>query len=108
MPTDFPDSMSRVRAGRLRDGRYYLIGNAYAKLLDRGHLMLTLSDDGFRFDSMFSLLEEPTAQRAFGLLKVNGYQYPVAIEDEGRLIVAYSVNKEDIECGIVRLKALAR
>ena len=108
MPTDFPDSMSRVRAGRLSDGRYYLIGNAYAKLMDRGHLMLAFSDDGVKFDSMFSLLEEPTAQRAFGLLKANGYQYPVAIEDQGRLLIAYSVNKEDIECGIVPLEAIGR
>jgi len=106
MPTDFPDSMSRVRAGRLSDGRYYLIGNAFAKLMDRGHLMLALSDDGVRFNRMFSLLEEPTAQRAFGLLKANGYQYPVAIEDDGRLLIAYSINKEDIECAIVPLKAL--
>jgi len=30
----------------------------------------------------------------------------VAIEDDGRLLVAYSINKEDIECGIVPLKAL--
>jgi len=106
MPTDFPDSMSRVRAGRLSDGRYYLIGNAFAKLMDHGHLMIALSDDGVKFNRMFSLLEEPTKQRAFGLLKANGYQYPVAIEDDGRLLIAYSVNKEDIECGIVPLKAL--
>jgi len=106
MPTDFPDSMSRVRAGRLSDGGYYLISNAYAKLMDRGHLMIALSDDGVKFNLMFSLLEEPTKQRAFGLLKANGYQYPVAIEDDGRLLIAYSINKEDIECAIVPLKAL--
>jgi len=41
-----------------------------------------------KFNRMFSLLEEPTAQRAFGLLKVHGYQYPVAIEDDGRLLIA--------------------
>ena len=106
MPTDFPDSMSRVRAGRLSGGHYYLIGNAYPKLLDRGHLMLALSDDGVRFNQVYSLLEEPTKQRAFGLLKANGYQYPVAIEGDGRLLIAYSINKEDIECAIVPLKAL--
>ena len=60
-----------------------------------------------KFNRMFSLLEEPTKQQAIGLLKTNGYQYPVAIEDDGRLIIAYSV-KEDIECGVVPLKVLSR
>lgn len=106
MVSDFPDSMSRVRAGELADGRCYLIGNAYPKLLDRMHLMIAFSDDGFTFDRMYTLLDDPTAQRAFGLLKVHGYQYPVAIEDEGRLLVAYSVNKEDIECAAVDVAGL--
>ena len=65
-------------------------------------------NDGVMFNRMFSLLEEPTKQRAFGLLKANGYQYPVAIEVDGRLLIAYSVNKEDIECGLVPLKVLSR
>ena len=73
----------------------------YPKLMDRGHLMIALSKDGFKFDSMFSLLEEPTTQRAYGLLKVNGYQSPVAIEDEGRLLIGFSINKEDI--GVTRI-----
>jgi hypothetical protein len=106
MLSDFPDSMSRVRAGSLSDGRCYLIGNAYPKLLDRMHLMLALSNDGVRFDRMYTLLDDPTAQRAFGLLKTHGYQYPVSLEDGGRLLVAYSVNKEDIECAIVDVAGL--
>ena len=106
MLSDFPDSMSRVRAGSLADGRCYLIGNAYPKLLDRMHLMIAFSDDGVTFDRMYTLLDDPTAQRAFGLLKCHGYQYPVAIEDEGRLLVAYSVNKEDIECATVDVAGL--
>ena len=104
--SDFPDSMSRVRAGALSDGRCYLIGNAYPKLLDRMHLMLALSDDGRVFDRMYVLLDDPTAQRAFGLLKAHGYQYPVAMEEDGRLLMAYSVNKEDIECAWVDVAGL--
>ena len=37
--SDIPDSMSRLYAGRLSDGRYYLVNNAIATLLDRRPLM---------------------------------------------------------------------
>lgn len=40
MLTDIPDSMSRLYAGRLKDGRYYLVNNAISLLLDRRPLML--------------------------------------------------------------------
>jgi len=106
MLTDFPDSMSRVRAGNLPDGRCYLIGNAYPKLLDRSKLMCAFSDDGIVFDRMYILLDDPTAQRAFGLLKVHGYQYPVTLAEPGRLLIGYSVNKEDIEFGTLNTDAL--
>lgn len=106
MLSDFPDAMSRSRAGRLTDGRCYLIGNSYPDLLNRSRLMLSLSDDGHKFDRMYTLVDEPTAQRAEGKLKVHGYQYPTSVEEEDRLIVGYSVNKEDIECGIVQTGGL--
>ncbi len=103
---DFPDSMSRVRAGNLPDGRCYLVGNAYAKLLDRSKLMIAFSDDGIVFDRMYIVLDDPTAQRAFGLLKVHGYQYPVTLAEADRLLIGYSVNKEDIEFGVVETAGL--
>lgn len=106
MLTDFPDSMSRVRAGRLADGRCYLVGNAYPKLLDRTKLMIAFSDDGIVFDRMYILLDDPTAQRAFGLLKAHGYQYPVTLAEPGRLLIGYSVNKEDIEFGVLNTEGL--
>jgi len=96
--TDYPDSVSRVYAGRLPDERFFLVGNAFAKLFDRRRLMLSLSDDGLKFNRTFRLLDDPTAQRAFGLLKCHGYQYPFALVEEERLLVGYSVNKEDMEC----------
>ena len=99
--SDFPDSVSRVRVGRLPDDRYFLIGNSYPHLYDRGHLMISLSDDGEKFTKMYTLIDDPTAQRVKGLLKQHGYQYPCSVVDGDRLLVAYSVNKEDIECGIV-------
>jgi len=99
--SDIPDSMSRVYAGRLSDGRYYLVGNTWPKLLDRMHLMLSLSVDGQVFDTIHTLVDDPTTQRAVGLLKADGYQYPCCLAESDRLIVGYSVNKEDIEVGIV-------
>ena len=104
--SDFPDSMSRVSAGRLPDGRFFLAGNSYAKLLDRMHLMISISDDGYKFSRMYTLLDDPTAQRTKGLLKCHGYQYPCVLVDGDRLLIGYSVNKEDIECGIVKVADL--
>ena len=104
--SDIPDSMSRLHAGRLSDGRYYLCNNAFPTLLNRLHLMLLLSDDGRTFNDVYLLVDDPTSQRLTGLLKVDGYQYPCCLPDGDRLLVGYSVNKEDIECGIVDLKGI--
>jgi hypothetical protein len=101
MMSDIPDSMSRNYAGRLRDGRYFLVNNAIATLLDRRHLILLLSDDGLTFNKVYNLVDDPTSQRLKGLLKADGYQYPCCLVDGDRLLVGYSVNKEDIECGTV-------
>jgi hypothetical protein len=99
--SDIPDSMSRMYAGRLTDGRYYLCNNAFPTLLDRRHLMLLLSDDGSTFNKVYILVDDPTSQRLKGLLKTDGYQYPCCVTDGDKLFIGYSVNKEDIECGIV-------
>ena len=106
MVSDIPDSMSRVYAGRLADGRYYLCNNAFPTLLDRRHLVLLLSDDGQTFDKVYVLVDDPTSQRLKGLLKADGYQYPCCLAEEDRLLVGYSVNKEDIECGIVDVRKI--
>ena len=104
--SDIPDSMSRVFAGRLSDGRYFLCNNAFPNLLDRQQLMLMLSDDGYTFNKVFMVRNDPTMQRCVGLLKVDGYQYPCCLVEEGRLVIGHSVNKEDIECTIVNTSAL--
>lgn len=106
MISDFPDSMSRVYAGSMPDRRFYLIGNSYPKLLDRMHLMISISEDGYEFSKMYSVLDDPTAQRTKGLLKCHGHQYPCASADKDSLIIGYSVNKEDIKCGIIDISHL--
>ena len=104
--TDIPDSMSRLYAGRLSDGRYYLSNNAFPTLLNRLHLMLLVGDDGLIFNKVYNLIDDPTRQRLKGLLKADGYQYPCCLVDGDKLFVAYSVNKEDIECGIVDARGI--
>lgn len=95
--TDFPNSYSRAYAGRLADGRFYIVGNNYDRFLDRSHLHIAVSDDGEVFDRMYSLLSGQTTRRIDGYHKEDGFHYPNCIEDSGKLCVAYSVNKEDIE-----------
>ena len=104
--SDIPDSMSRLSAGRLPDGRYYLCNNAFPTLLNRLHLMLLLSDDGYTFNTVYVLIDDPTSQRLAGLLKADGYQYPCCLPDGDRLLVGYSINKEDIECGVVAIDSV--
>ena len=104
--SDIPDSMSRVYAGRLDDERYFLCNNAFPTLLNRMHLFLPLSDDEYIFNKVYIIIDDPVSQRLKGLLKLDGYQYPCCLSDGNRLLVGYSVNKEDIECGIVDVSKL--
>ncbi len=99
--TDFPNTTSRAFAGRLNDGRYYLVGNNYDVLLDRRRLLLALSDDGYVFNRQYTLIEGPTTRRINGRHKEDGYHYPNCFADGDKLFVIYSVNKEDIEVGMV-------
>ena len=59
--------------------------------------MISLSSDGVKFERQHFLINEPTAIAFPGALKAHGYQYPCALVEQDRLIVAYSVNKEHIE-----------
>ena len=106
MITDFPDSMARSRAGKLPDGQYFIIGNSYPYLLNRRYLMMSLSSNGMVFDKMYILADEPAHRRIDGQHKEDGYHYPHTLVDGNRLLVTFSVNKEDIECGIVNTTQL--
>ncbi len=97
MLSNIPDSKSRVSAGRLADGRYFLINNAIADLLNRVPLMISLSADGVKFESQYFLIDEPATIAFPGALKAHGHQYPCGMVEQDRLIVAYSVNKEHME-----------
>lgn len=105
--TDFPNSFSRAFAGRLSDGRFYIVGNNHERLLDRMALWIALSDDGRKFTRQYTLVEGPTTRRINGRHKEDGYHYPNCFCDGEKLLVTYSVNKEDIEVGIVNTRELA-
>ena len=96
--------LGRAVRDSYRRGRF---NDANPRLLDRRQLRIAISNDGRTFSQIAMLVDDPTKQRFPGLLKAHGWQYPCALVDEDRLLVAYSVNKEDLECGIVPLKALA-
>ena len=99
--TDFPNTFSRAFVGRLNDGRFYICGNNYNRFLDREHLLIALSDNGYIFDRQYVLVEGNTTRRINGRHKEDGYHYPNCFSDGDRLFVTYSVNKEDIGVGIL-------
>ncbi len=47
------------------------------------------------------LVEGNTTRRVNGRHKEDGYHYPNCYPDGNKLVVTYSVNKEDIEVGIL-------
>ncbi len=104
--SDMPNTMSRASAGRLNDGRFYIIGNNYDRMLDRSHLQIALSPDGYTFDRMYTLIEGKTHRRVEGIHKEDGWHYPYSLVDGDKLFVIFSVNKEDIRCGVVDARTL--
>ena len=104
--TDFPNTCSRPFAGRLADGRYYIAGNNYDRLLDRRSMLLALSDDGTQFDRMFTVVSGSPTRRIEGKHKEDGYHYPNCLADGDKLFVAYSYNKEDIEVALVDTRSM--
>jgi hypothetical protein len=75
--------------------------------MNRRRLTLSLSKDGRIFDEMFVLLDATTRRRIEGMHKESGYQYPQTLVHEDTMLIAYSINKEDIEVGILELSALS-
>jgi len=103
VPTNFPDATAKFHCLRLSDGRYAVISNPNGRDRLRIPLALSISRDGAAFDSRFILRARPTQPRFTGQYKGPGYQYPNAIEYEGRLYVICSVNKEDVEVTVAEV-----
>jgi 4-hydroxy-tetrahydrodipicolinate synthase len=106
-PTDFTDAQSKVRALRLADGRVVLVNNPSSAGERRRLLTVAVSQDGCVFSAMHVLRFDLEARaRMPGMHKVPGFDYPHAVEADGRLWIIYAVNKEDIEVSAVALEDL--
>ena len=113
-PTDIPDAPSRAQALRLADGRVLLIGNQNAPYfdaalyLDRDPLTISVSEDGYTFDKVFSFRTgSPSTFRFSGIGGRNpGFAYSSSIVRDDFLYTLYSVGKEDMAISRVPLSAL--
>ncbi len=104
--TDFPNTFSRAFAGRMTDGRFYIAGNNYDIPLDRRHMLLAVSEDGYVFDKQYVIVEGDTTRRIQGRHKEDGFHYPNCYADGDNLLMVYSINKEDIELAVIDTKSL--
>ena len=104
--TDFPNGRSKVCIGQLPDGRFYYLGNPGPDL-SRCPLVLSLSKDGFVFDTHYLLDTEKTKIKFPGIYKGNSnYAYPHAAVWRDALYIIYSVHKEDIAVQRISLSEL--
>jgi hypothetical protein len=105
--TEIPDSMTHRCVGHLADGRVFMIGNHIPKRWARDPLTLTVSPDGYRWDSVWTVRCDCPPVREPGWHKGHGFQYPDAVTVKEHLLVAYSLNKEDIGVSMIPLNAIA-
>jgi hypothetical protein len=68
--TEFTDNGTKFHFGRLPDGRFYYVGCPDPEPRgERNPLVLSLSEDGVRFDRHYILADEPYERKREGLLK---------------------------------------
>ena len=104
-PTNFSDCGTKMRFGRLSNGRYFYIGSPVPGS-NRLPLVLSLSDDGLCYDRHYILRDEPYKQQFSGMYKGGVYAYPDAVEAEGKLYIVYSKHKEAIEVTTISISDL--
>lgn len=106
--TDFSDNASKFHFGRLPDGRFYYVGCPDPEpRWTRSPLVLSLSEDGLRFDRHFILADSPCPQHAAGMHKIGDYGYPHTLIHDGHLHVIISRHKESVEVLRVPLGTLS-
>ena len=104
-PTKFTNDFSKFDAGRLPDGRYYIVSNT-VRGSNRCPLTICLSDDGYNFNKEYIILDEKIDLIKEGLGKGGVYGYPTCTIVNDYFYVAYSVNKEKIEVARFKLSEL--
>lgn len=113
-PTDIPDSPTRTQAIKTEEGRTLLVGSQnvsyfdQALYLDRDPLTISISEDGYSFDKIFTLrTDSPKSFRIPGISGRNpGYAYTSSIIHEGSLYTLYSIGKEDMGISRVPLNTI--
>lgn len=95
-PTNFTDDCAKFHFGRLPDGRFTCVGNPHTGG-GRCPLVLSLSEDGVRFDRHFILGDEVYEMKRDGMHKGGQYGYPHTMVHEGHLYVIVSRRKEAVE-----------
>ncbi len=109
VPTDFSDNATKFHFGRLSDGRFYYVGCPDPEpRWQRCPLVLSVSDDGARFDNHFILAgdETPYVRRRDGTCKGGDYGYPHTLIHDGALHTIVSRRKEALEVLRVPLAAV--
>ena len=98
-PTNFAVESSMCNAGRLPDGRYYIIANSeIKKTWDRIPLYIYVSEDGFNFNKRYIIRDETDYQlQQNGIAKGGNYAYPTTLIKDGYMYIIYSKQKEIIE-----------
>lgn len=97
--TNYPNATSKLFSLRLSSGERVLISNANPGI-GRRELHLALSSDGLTFTRL--------ARLAIPSPRATTFQYPHAIERDGRLLIAFSNKKNQIEVLSVPLTEIAR
>ena len=105
--TNMPDGRTKQCAGNLPDGTAFIV-SCPANGKRRWPLILQLSSDGIIFDQAILLRSGSSndlpPRRYEGRYKTLGYNYPKAIIWHEKLYIAYSTNKEDVECTIMKIQ----
>lgn len=98
----FLDAPGNKEFGKLPDGRIWYVGNPVVG--SRDYLVLGISEDGWNFDHTYIVRWEAMRQLYTDQWKGSvGYQYPSATYANGKLYIAYSVARDNIEVSIVDL-----
>lgn len=95
LPTEYATCNTKSYAGRLPDGRYFIIGSP-DPACNRCPFVISISKDGKVFDREFVIESKFRALRMPGKFKDGIYGYPHATIVGDKMYVICSVNKEDV------------
>ncbi|MAT16320.1 MAG: hypothetical protein CMJ46_13745 [Planctomyces sp.] len=111
--TNFPDATSKFHLTHTSNGYYVLISNPNPE--KRNPLCLSVSKDGLVFDRMVRLPVPETLENKkwadssrYGSTKYESWQYPHSIEQDSKLLIAFSRRKQTVEVLEIPLDEIAK